>query len=474
MAVTGDAQPQSHRRADRAGNPRRAYRAEAGMNVFMQRVLEAHARKVLDEKLLELSIFKGDQCIASGEGELTTNASGRLHIAVQAESIPFIYDPATPPGKIIPDKEYWKISAKTRDNVIFEATKLYPKEVSNHVTEVASASFEPQQVKFLLNPTPPSHLSFDFFFAPFDFDFLSGRSTQGNVNSVFGDNVSGAWLSVETDEAIVGLRKESEFLFHVRVMPRITGVINMEKSAVAFLNALRFCSGIELECLASTHTTADAEDIVLLEPQTRNERKFYPPLPRHEFKAAKTLLQRSMVFFLQQNSSPIKTALHVCRESQKMTFPAKCLPVCSVVEGLADYVLNDAKEELKTLQSKLVNSIGAHRNDNNRAYLERVKSAIKREEFFKDEESVRKAASWIKINLTEDEITAWRQLRNPLAHGRFDVDINSPTEIQDKLNQAARVANIVNKFVLAIIGYEGVYRDYSSVSYPTCDFRLVV
>jgi len=31
------------------------------MNAFMQRVLEAHARKVLDEKLLQLSIFKGDR-----------------------------------------------------------------------------------------------------------------------------------------------------------------------------------------------------------------------------------------------------------------------------------------------------------------------------------------------------------------------------------------------------------------------------
>jgi hypothetical protein len=444
------------------------------MNISMQRVLEAYAKKVLDEKLLELSIFKGDQCIASGEGQLTTNANGRLHIAVQAESIPFIYDPATPPGKVIPDKEYWKITAKTRENISFEAAKVYPKQVSNHITEAASASFEPNQVKFILKPTPPSHLSFDLFFAPFDFDFFNRRCIQGNVNPVFGDNVSGAWLSVETDEAIVGMRKDSDFLFHVRVIPRTAGVSNMEKSAVAFLHALRFCSGIELECLATTHTMADAEDIVFLEPQARNERKFYPPLPRHEYEAAEKLLQRSMVFFLQQNSSPIKTALHVCRESQKMTFPAKCLPVCSVVEGLADYVLNHAKEELKTLQSELLNSIEAHRNDDNRAYLERVKSAIKREDFFKDEESVRKAGSWIKVNLTEDEITAWRQLRNPLAHGRFDVDFNSPTEIQDKLNQAARVANIVNKFVLAIIGYQGEYRDYSSVSYPTCDFRLVV
>jgi hypothetical protein len=127
------------------------------MNIFIQRILEAHARKTLDEKLLELSIFKGNQCIASGEGQLTTNAGGRLHIAVQAESIPFIYDPATPPGKMILDKEYWKITAKTQDNVSFEAKKLYPKQVSNHIAEPASASFEPRQVKFLLNPALPSH-----------------------------------------------------------------------------------------------------------------------------------------------------------------------------------------------------------------------------------------------------------------------------------------------------------------------------
>ena len=442
------------------------------MNVFMQRVLEAYARKVLDEKLLELSIFKDDQCIASGEGQLTTNASGRLHIAVQAEFIPFIYDPTTPPGKVIPDKEYWKITAKTQENISFEATKVYPKEVS--YTEPASASFEPNEVKFLLKPTLPSHLSFDLFFAPFDFDFFSRRCTQGNANPVFGDNISVAWLSVETDEAIVGLRKDSEFLFHVRIIPRNTGAIDLKKQAVAILNALRFCSGIELECLACTHTTADAEDIVLLKPQTRNERKFYPPLPRHEFEAAEKLLQRSMAFFLQQNSSQIKTALHVCRESQKMTFPAKCLPVCSVVEGLANYVLKEEEKEFEKLQTELLASVNGHRTDKNRAYLERIKNSIMKEEFLKDGESIWRAAKWLKINLTQDEIAAWRELRNPLAHGRFDVDIESPTEIQGKLNQAACVANIVNKFVLAIIGYEGLYRDYSTIQYPTCDFRLVV
>jgi len=446
------------------------------MNAFMQRVLEAHARKVLDEKLLELSIFKGDQCIASGEGQLTTNASGRLHIAVQAESIPSIYDPATPPGKFIPDNDYWKITARTQENISFEANKVYPKQISKHESEAASASFEPNQVKFLLSTTPPGQLSFDLFFAPFDFDFFNRRCTQGNVNPVFGDNVSVAWLSVETDEAIVGLRKDSEFLFRVRIIPKTTSAIDLEKQAVAFLNALRFCSGIELECLATTHTTADAEDIVLLEPRTRNERKFYPPLPRHEFEAAEKLLQRSMVFFLQQNSSPIKTALHVCRESQKMTFPVKCLPVCAVVEGMAKYVLKEVISEFEKLRNELLNSVDAHRTDKNRADLggkirEQINSSIKKEEIFTGKESIWRAAKWLGINLTQDEIAAWHDLRNPLAHGgRFDVDIESPTKIQDKLNQAARVANIVNKFVLALIHYEGPYRDYSTVEYLTRNF----
>ncbi|HKW29868.1 MAG TPA: hypothetical protein VJT54_11060 [Verrucomicrobiae bacterium] len=447
------------------------------MSSFEQRILEGHAKKVLDEKLLVLSIFKGDQCIASGEGQLTTNASGRLHIAVQAESIPFIYDPATPPGQIIPDKEFWKITAKTSDNQTFEAARLHANHFSYKVGELASATFEPRQVKFSLAPTPPSHLSFDLFFAPFEFDFFGRYCRDGIENPVFGDNIPGAWLSVETEEAIVGLRKESE-LFHCRVRSKATGAIDLEKCAVAFLQALRFCSGIELECLAYTHTTANTEDVVLLEPQTRNERKFYPPLPRHEYEAAEKLLQRSVVFFLQKNSSPIKTALHVCRESQKMTFPAKCLPVCSVVEGLAKYVLKEVIGGFEKLRNELVGSVDTHRNDENRVDLEgrimeQIQSLIKKEEIFKGKESIWRAAKWLKINLTKDEMAAWSDLRNPLAHGRFDVDIESPTEIQDKLDQAARVANIVNKFVLAMIGYEGTYRDYSTIDYPTCDFRFL-
>ena len=130
------------------------------------------------------------------------------------------------------------------------------------------------------------------------------------------------------------------------------------------------------------------------------------------------------------------------------------------------------KKNITDVLNKLVNLIiQLNRLSKEEKFKE---NSIMKEEFLKDGESIWRAAKWLKINLTQDEIAAWRELRNPLAHGRFDVDIESPTEIQGKLNQAACVANIVNKFVLAIIGYEGLYRDYSTIQYPTCDFRLVV
>ena len=65
---------------------------------------------------------------------------------------------------------------------------------------------------------------------------------------------------------------------------------------------------------------------------------------------------------------------------------------------------------------------------------------------------------------SNDEIEAWKSLRNPAAHGRFD---NSSA---DFLRKVALVFNIMNKIVMRTVGYEGQFVDYSTMEWALTTF----
>lgn len=436
-----------------------------------EHILNAHAAKTLDEELLELSLLQDGKVISTGTGKLSVSLDGRLQIAVNAEYIPFLFNPASI-GVIIPDKELFGISAKTRDNLIFKAERAYAKHISNAINKPAQAIFEAGRVTFISNVTPQPQSSLDAFIIPFDCDFPNRRCADGETNPVFGDIVSGFWFTIETAETVIGLRKDSDSWVHLKVTSKAAGINSMEKYAVAFLNALRFRAGKYLECLAYSHATGKGEEIVLLSHRPESKSKFYEPLPDHELEATEKLLARAMDFFLEEKSSPVFTALNVCWESRKVTFGARNLLVCSVVEGLADYILTDAKEQCGRLRDLAIDLLRKESNARESLYFEKVEKCINGVEFFKDKESIRKAGELLKITITDAELSAWGHLRNRLAHGNFSFDFQSQAMMQSEIDRANCVANIVNKFILALVGYEGVFCDYSARGHPSSKFPV--
>jgi hypothetical protein len=179
------------------------------MNVN-ERILNAHVTKTLDEALLELSLYKDGKLVASGDGKLSVSADGRLQLEMDADTIPFNNSDPALRGAIIPDKEFCEIKATTRDNLTFKANKLFAETISSHIDKPAHAHFEPGQVTLLSPVSPQLYSSFDVFMAPFECDFFNRHCADGETNPVFGDNVSGQWLLVETAEIAIGLRKESD------------------------------------------------------------------------------------------------------------------------------------------------------------------------------------------------------------------------------------------------------------------------
>jgi hypothetical protein len=67
----------------------------------------------------------------------------------------------------------------------------------------------------------------------------------------------------------------------------------------------------------------------------------------------------------------------------------------------------------------------------------------------------------------DEELRAWKQMRSPLAHGRFPSGPLKETEVQTQSHQLDCAASIINKFVFGLIGYDGDYQDFSTPGWPT-------
>jgi hypothetical protein len=73
-------------------------------------------------------------------------------------------------------------------------------------------------------------------------------------------------------------------------------------------------------------------------------------------------------------------------------------------------------------------------------------------------------------SITEAETKAWKDLRNPVAHGTFHVD---PAQLQELIDNIYRITTLINKLTFLLIGYAGGFTNRSVQgvhTWPTWEF----
>lgn len=73
--------------------------------------------------------------------------------------------------------------------------------------------------------------------------------------------------------------------------------------------------------------------------------------------------------------------------------------------------------------------------------------------------------------IDERDIVSWKVLRNPSAHGSFEVDAD---KLQELLDHIHRLITLIYKLVFLKIGYTGKYSDYSRRGWGLCDYDAQV
>ena len=88
-----------------------------------------------------------------------------------------------------------------------------------------------------------------------------------------------------------------------------------------------------------------------------------------------------------------------------------------------------------------------------------IERAISSMGTMKSSRAVDKLFALVEIGaLVKSEPTNWKMLRNPIAHGSLRID---PKALQELLDNIYGSMTLLHKLVFIIIGYDGIYSDYS-------------
>jgi hypothetical protein len=84
--------------------------------------------------------------------------------------------------------------------------------------------------------------------------------------------------------------------------------------------------------------------------------------------------------------------------------------------------------------------------------------------------------SWLTrgiLRVTSEEVEAWDRTRPRAAHGGLNAPAPSREELQDRVSRFHCLINLINKFTLAMIGYQGEFIDYGSAGWPPASLAPV-
>ena len=161
-----------------------------------------------------------------------------------------------------------------------------------------------------------------------------------------------------------------------------------------------------------------------------------------------------------QSEHNISDLLYLCWYARDGGAFPLALQLCTGLESIANHIVSSKalSTEIQAEEDKYntmkVAAIGAL-NDSELTKepgFDRLQNVINSSRFHRQKDIILIAAKFLEITISDDEIKSWEAVRHPIAHGRYDIM---------QLSKLRVVYNMINKFVLAMIGYEGMYTDYS-------------
>jgi hypothetical protein len=253
--------------------------------------------------------------------------------------------------------------------------------------------------------------------------------------------------------------------------------------ALRIQEALQFCLASLVECVAESTVSAgiESEDIKLTSSRLPGGfvKGQHPPLRFHGHGNSKDFWSMFSRYFEYVSTNgcegwhPISVRTREIIASRGVSLPSETLALAIGVEGVA----KESEERLKALLANGDCSV-QNQDDENNANLEEAIQIIQ-DELRMDSHAknriLNQARSWLRQapmkmvdrflaaqQLPVELLKSWKTLRHRGAHGSGTGNLSA----EDSIQLRNEVLYLFYSLVLAIIGYEGAFTDYSQPGWP--------
>jgi len=277
----------------------------------------------------------------------------------------------------------------------------------------------------------------------------------------------------------VSARQCSDEWFEVRVLPP-EGEPLHEAFAVCMAIARAFGFVLGRRCvIRGQEEISEAREIRRLDtrlPQTTVNTLLQPLGCQFEYmQNVERLLGLAIDFFLTELGERVVRYLYLCWDTADNSQLTRLAMSSICVEGL----IRAAAETMGPTQPLIAQAdLGAFRDwlkippaGFSQAFLNRLNGLTGMFSSLSGNEIFRNWMSRGVLGVTREDFQAWSEMRHPSAHGEFAV-AGSQDELQARVSRHDRVQNLLNKILLQLMGYTGVYIDYSQPGYTPAEFPV--
>lgn len=349
---------------------------------------------------------------------------------------------------------------------------------------------EVQEIEFEFDSIPFERCRFHGVVKPWlNYGFTASHAAIFDENSMFGEVVCHyQCLLFDFREFRIGIRDNSiqEIGEFVIEGPTEEGHF-LRKLSDALLKATSLRWGYEMEWLTASHEVGRRECFKIFPEvleRTENHRWHKPPVVIGPFKddTNERFLIKSLEFFLDHDDIDLFEYLRLFwRTGPTGSLELRESVIGAAIEGLATKIVDkratksqkqdieQTKNSFHDCQKKVVSILERDVNLQADTHFESILLGIKAQTYQVAKRVLLLAAQIARFEVSEKELKSWGKLRNAAAHGR-----NVYVAIDDaRMRDFETCVTLLNKFCMALIGYEGWYEDYADEEIPSKKFSLL-
>lgn len=306
------------------------------------------------------------------------------------------------------------------------------------------------------------------------------RPTRTTVENPFfqSDAYIRDWMLAETSLGTIAARHRSDEWFEVCVtIAEAAPVKEPHRIMRAIGDAFGFIMGRHCSIRGYEHQKGHTTTCYVRNSQSRSSgNTLLQPLGTNQAYCTdvESLLGKAIDYFSMDDGEKVARHLRLCWDTVGNAWPTRLVVASTCLEGLlgmvggktaiaASAIAADDLQAMKTLLS--TNPLG---------FSERM---LKRLEGFSRNPGKPRPIDILEdwkarnvLGVTQADITAWKEIRNPAAHGGLIEPAASSEALQDQITRFYRVVNLMNRIILQLVGYGGPYVDYAQRWFPECEF----